>query len=141
MSSGKRKNGADARAKKAALLCLACERNPNLSSRLSIHNVMRVKGYSEDEAINCTLQMQMRREVEKIKDNSSASAAAAAMIMLSTTTTITTTTTMATMINMISSKTLDVPSPLKKTRKTSHQRQIDRQNKRKAKEAYTQALA
>jgi ABC-type lipoprotein release transport system permease subunit len=85
--------------------------------------------------------MQMRREVEKIKDNSSASAAAAAMIMLSTTTTITTTTTMATMINMISSKTLDVPSPLKKTRKTSHQRQIDRQNKRKAKEAYTQALA
>jgi len=29
MSSGKRKNGADARAKNAALLFLACERNPD----------------------------------------------------------------------------------------------------------------
>jgi hypothetical protein len=29
MSSGKRKNGADARAKKAALLFVACERNPD----------------------------------------------------------------------------------------------------------------
>ena len=34
-----------------------------------------------------------------------------------------------------------LPSPLKKMRKTSHQRQIDHQNKRKAKEAYAQALA
>jgi hypothetical protein len=39
------------------------------------------------------------------------------------------------------SEALDLPSPLKKTRKTSHQRKIDRQNKRKAKEAYAQALA
>ena len=42
---------------------------------------------------------------------------------------------------MISSESLDLPPPLKKTRKTSHQRQIYRQNERKAKEAYAQALA
>jgi hypothetical protein len=42
---------------------------------------------------------------------------------------------------MISSEALDLPSSLKKTRKTSHQRQIDSQNERKAKEAYAQALA
>jgi hypothetical protein len=101
-----------------------------------------VKGYSEDEAVNRTLQMQVRREVEKLKGNSSASAAATAMIMLSTTTTkITTTTSTATTISTISSESLDLPSPLKKTRKTSHQRQIYRQNERKAKEAYAQALA
>ncbi len=63
------------------------------------------------------------------------------MIMLSTTTTITTTMTKVTMISTISSEALDLPFPLKKTRKMSHQRQIDRQNERKAKEAYTQALA
>ena len=51
MSSGKRKNGADARAKKAALLFVACERNPDPTGRLSIPNVLRVKGYSEDGAL------------------------------------------------------------------------------------------
>ena len=86
--------------------------------------------------------MQVCREVEKLKGNSSASAAGTTILMLSTTTTtITTTTTTATMISTISSELLDLPSPLKKTRKTSHQRQIDRQNERKAKEAYAQALA
>ncbi len=103
---------------------------------------MRVNGYSEDEAVNRTLQMQVRREVEKLKGNSSASAAATAMLMLSTTTTtITTRTTTATTISTISSELLDLPSPLKKTRKMSHLRQIDRQNERKTKEAYAQALA
>jgi hypothetical protein len=64
------------------------------------------------------------------------------MLMLSTTTTtITTTATTATTISTISSKLLDLPSPLKKTCKTSHQRHIDRQNERKTKEAYAQALA
>ena len=47
-SLGKRKNGADARAKKAALLFVACERNPDPTGRLSIPNVLRVNGYSED---------------------------------------------------------------------------------------------
>ncbi len=141
MSSGKQKNEADAHAKKAALICVACERNPYLTDRLSIPNVLRVKGYSENKAINCTLQMQVCREVEKLKGNSSASAAATAIIMLSTPTTIKTTKTTATTISTISSEALDLPSPLKKTRKTSHQRLIDHQNERKAKESYVQALA
>jgi hypothetical protein len=81
---------------------LACERNPDLTGRLSIPNVLRVKEYSEDEAVNCTLQMQVRREVK---------AAAAAMIMLSTTATITTTMTTATTINTISSEALDTFRP------------------------------
>jgi hypothetical protein len=49
---------------------LACERNPDPTGRLSIPNVLlRVKGYSEDEAVNRRLQMQMRQEVEKLKGN------------------------------------------------------------------------
>ena len=36
MSSGKRKNGADACAKKAALLFLACKRNPDLTGQLAV---------------------------------------------------------------------------------------------------------
>ena len=64
-----RKNGADARAKKAAQLFVACEGNPDPTGKLSIPNVMRLMGYSHDEAINRTLQMQVRREVEKLRGN------------------------------------------------------------------------
>ncbi len=64
MSSGKRKNGAEARARKAVLLFVACERNPDPTGQLSIPNVLRVNGYSEDEAVNRTLQMQVCREVK-----------------------------------------------------------------------------
>ncbi len=72
-----RKNGADARAKKAAQLFVACKGNPDPTGRLSIPNVMRLRGYSHDEAINHTLQiMQVRREVEKLKGNASTSAPA-----------------------------------------------------------------
>ena len=62
-----RKNGADARAKKAAQLFVVCEGNPNPTGRLSIPNVMRLRGYSGDEVVNCTLQMQERREVKNWK--------------------------------------------------------------------------
>ena len=84
-----RKNGADACIKGAASLFLACESNPADPARsLSIPNVMRVKGYSEDKAVNCTLQMQVRQEVGKLKCNDSASApavlsAATTMVQLS----------------------------------------------------------
>ena len=71
-----RKNGVDARAKKAAQLFVACEGNPDPSGRLSIPDVMRLRGYSHDEAINRTLQMQVRREVEKLRGNASTSAPA-----------------------------------------------------------------
>jgi hypothetical protein len=60
-----RKNGADVRAKKAAQLFVACEGNPDPTG--SIPDVMRLRGYSHDEAVNRTLQMQVQREVEKLK--------------------------------------------------------------------------
>ena len=123
-----RKNGADARAKKAAQLFVACEGNPDPSGRLSIPEVMRLRGYSHDEAINRTLQMQVRREVEKLRGNASTSvpavlSAANAMITLASTTV-----TRTALASISPEENNDGPSPLKKTRKTSHQRQIDRQN-------------
>jgi hypothetical protein len=105
---------------------------------------MRVRGYSEDEAVNCKLQMQVHREVKKLKGIASASvsavlSAAAVMVALSTTVT---TTALATILpeDNDGSPVLSLPSPPKKTRKMSHQRQVNRQNKWKAKEAYAQAL-
>ena len=62
-----RKNCADAHAKNAAALFVACQQNPDPTGRPGIPNSMRIRGYSEDEYVNCTLQMQVRREVEKIK--------------------------------------------------------------------------
>ena len=69
---------------------MACKSNPDLAGRLSIPNVMRVKGYSKDKAVNCTLKMQVRQEGEKLKGNASASApavfsVAAKMVALSKT--------------------------------------------------------
>ncbi len=64
--SWKRKNRAETRAKKAALLFVACERNPDPTGWLRIPNILRVKG-SEDKAVDCTLQMQVRREFKKLK--------------------------------------------------------------------------
>ena len=86
-----RKNGADARAKKAAQLFVVCEGNPDPTGRLIIPDVMRLRGYSGDEVVNRTLQMQVRREVETLKGNVSTSAsavlsAAGAMVALSSVT-------------------------------------------------------
>jgi hypothetical protein len=84
--------------------------------------------------------MQVRREVEKLKGNASTSApavlsAANAMITLASTTV-----TRPALVSISQEESND-PSPLKKTRKTSHQRQIDRQNERKGKDAYALALS
>ena len=62
-----RKNGADAHTKKAAKLFVVCEGNPNPTRRLSIPNVTRLRGYSQDEAVNRTLQMQVRQEVKILR--------------------------------------------------------------------------
>ncbi len=132
-------------AKNAAVLFVACESNPDTTGRLSIPHVMRLRGYFEDEAVNCTLQMQVRREAKKLKGIASPSAAAvlsavAAMVALSTTVT---TRALATILpeDNDGSPVLSLLSPPKKTRYMSHQRQVNRQNKQKAKEAYAQALA
>jgi len=64
-----RKNGADARAKKAAQLFVVCKGNPDPAGRLSIPDVMRLRGYSGDEVVIRTLQIKVRRDVEKLKGN------------------------------------------------------------------------
>jgi hypothetical protein len=135
-----RKSGADARTKKAAQLFMACEGNPNPTGRLSIPDVIRLRGYSHDEAVNRTLQMQVRQEVEKLKGNASTSAlavisAANAMITLASTNV-----TRLALVSISQEESND-PSPLKKLRKSSHQRQIDPQNERKGKDAYALALS
>ena len=114
-----RKNGADACAKKAAQLFVLCEGNPNPTGRLSIPDVMRLRGNSGDEVVNHTLQMQVHREVEILKGNVSTSAsavlsAAGAMVTLSTTVT---TTVLASILPEESNDgtlALSLPSPLKK---------------------------
>jgi len=125
-----RKNGADAPAKKATQLFVVCEGNPDLTGRLSIPDVMRLRGYSGDEVVNRTLQMQVRREVEKLKGNVSTStsavlSAAGAMVTLSTTVTTTVLTSISLEESNDGTLALSLPSPLKKMQYKSHQRQID----------------
>ena len=65
MSSKRKEYHVDDRSKKAATFFVACK--PNQATRVKIPDAMRAKGYSDVEATNRTLQMQVRREVEKIK--------------------------------------------------------------------------
>jgi hypothetical protein len=114
-----RKNGADAHTKKAAKLFVVCEGNPNPTRRLSIPNVTRLRGYSQDEAVNRTLQMQVCQDVEKLKGNVSTSAldvlsAANVMVALSSTT-VTRLTSISPDESNDGTLTLSFPSPLKKT--------------------------
>ncbi len=142
-----RKNGADAHAKEAAQLFVMCKGNPDPTGRLSIPNVMRLRGYSQDEAGNRTLQMQVRRVIKKLKGNVSTSAsdvlsAANVMVTLSSTT-VKRLASISPEESNDDTSTLSFPSPLKKTQKTSHQRQrqTDRQNGRKGKDTYALALS
>ena len=79
----------DRRAKKAALFFVACDVNPD--TRVKIPDAMRIKGYSPSEAADRSLQMQVRREVDKITGEdipgppAPAAAAASALLTLSTT--------------------------------------------------------
>ena len=79
----------DRRSKKAALFFVACDANPD--TRVKIPDAIRIKGYSPREAANRSLQMQVRREADKIKGEAipgppaPAAAAASALLTLSTT--------------------------------------------------------
>ena len=112
-----RKNGA---AKKAAQLFVVCAGNPDPTGRLSIPNVMRLRGYSGDEGVNCTLQMQVRQEVEKLKGNASTSAsavlsAAGAMFALSPMVTMSVLASILPEESNDGTSALSLPSLLKKT--------------------------
>ena len=57
----------DHRAAKAAKFFLMCKSHINPDMRIKIPAAMMAKEYSDKESKNRTLQMQVRREVEKIR--------------------------------------------------------------------------
>jgi hypothetical protein len=65
MTLKRREYHVDCHAKKAAIFFVACEQNP--ATRVKIPDAMRIKGSSLSEAADLALQMQVHREVEKIK--------------------------------------------------------------------------
>jgi hypothetical protein len=141
MSSKRREYHVDCRAKKAANFFVGCDLNPD--TRVKIHDAMRIKGYSLSEAADRSLQMQVRREVDKITGEdipgppAPAAAAASALLTLSTTANVgrpalqTITTVPAAVL----------PSSERKVRKTLHQEQINKQNETKRKAVHAQAHA
>ncbi len=68
---------------------MACE--PNTATGVKIPNAMRIRGYSQSEAADRALQMQVRCEAEKIKGEAipgpptPGAAAVSALLSLSTT--------------------------------------------------------
>ena len=60
MTSRRREYHVDCHAKKAASFFMAFE--PNTATRVKIPNAMRIRGYSQSEAANQALQMQVHRK-------------------------------------------------------------------------------
>ena len=67
MSSKRKECRVDCRAAKAAKFFLMCESHIDPDMRVKIPAAMMAKGYSNEESTNRTLQMQVRREVEKFR--------------------------------------------------------------------------
>jgi hypothetical protein len=67
MSSKRKEYHVDCHAVKADKFCLMCENHIYPEMRVKIPAVMIAKGYSNKEYKNRTLQMQVHREVEKIR--------------------------------------------------------------------------
>jgi hypothetical protein len=141
--SKRREYHVDLRAKKAATFFVACDANSDTRVRVKIPDAMRAKGYSDSEAADRSLQQQVRREADKIKGEAipvppaPAAAAASALMALSATTNVgrpalrTITPVPAAVSVLPAAGVAALPSPPRKTRKTSHQEQIARQNERK----------
>ena len=147
-SSKRKEYKVDDRAKKAALFFLACEANP--ATRFSIPAAMRARGYSDVDVMNRILIQQVHRESQKNKAGNSPrpeTVAAAAMLALSNKTNA-----MGSVLARISpipevssvasgGTAGNLPSPQRKTRKTCHQEQIEKQNGQKQKAVHAQAHA
>jgi hypothetical protein len=67
MSSKRKEYHVDHHAAKVAEFFFVCESHINPDMRVKIPAVMMAKGYSNEESKNRTLQMQVRREMEKIR--------------------------------------------------------------------------
>jgi hypothetical protein len=139
----------DDRAKKAALF-FPCEANPD--TRLSIPAAMRAKGYSDVEAADQILVQQVRRKSQKNKpkDTPCPKSAAASLLQALATfarkarpalCTITPNPTAAPVVTVGGINAGILPSLERKVKKTSHQEQIGKQNKRKCKAVHPQAHA
>jgi hypothetical protein len=144
MSSKRREYRVDRRAKKAAHFFVACHANPD--TRVKIPDAMKIKGYSPSEAADRSLQMQVRREVDKITGEDipgppappdEAAAAASALLTLSTTANVG----RPALRTITTVPAAALPSPERKVRKTSHQEQIYKQNETKRKAVHAQAHA
>jgi hypothetical protein len=108
---------------------------------------MRAKRYSEEEAVNWTLQQQVCWEVDSMKQAAYVAAAApealtnaAMMVTLSATPRTRSALSLVSLEDMTSLLALSLPLPPRKTHRISHQHQIDRQNAQKGKEVYAQSL-
>ncbi len=130
---------------------MACE--PNTATRVKILNAMRIRGYSQSEAADRALRMQVHREAEKIKGEAipgppaPEAAAISALLTLSTTANMgrvalaAITPVPAAGSILPAAVVAALPSPPRKTQKTSHQEQIARQNERKRRAIQGQAHA
>jgi hypothetical protein len=143
--SSRKEYGVDKRAQAAAPAQFYVECNKNPNTKLKIPAAMRAKGYSDDDASNRTLQAQVRRAAEKIEtEQATASVTPPAPARASNSTSTRSNVppacasvpAPAPLANMASAVDLNVdlgalPSPEKKTRRTSHQVQVERENKKK----------
>jgi hypothetical protein len=89
MTSKRREYHVDCCAKKAAIFFMAYEPNP--ATRVKIPDAMKIRGYSPSKAADRALQMQVRREAEKVEGeaitgpSAPEAAAASALLTLSST--------------------------------------------------------
>jgi hypothetical protein len=151
MTSRRREYHVDCRAKKAAIFFVACE--PNTATRVKIPDAMRIRGYSQSEAANQALQMQVRCKAAKIKGEAipgppaPEATAVSALLSLSTTANVgrvalaAMTPVPAAGPILPAAGVAALPSPPRKTQKTSHQEQIARQNEQKRRAVQGQAHA
>jgi hypothetical protein len=135
---------------KAACFFVACQ--PNLNTRVTVTEAMRTKGYSDYNAANLTLQMQVHHTINKIKEEVSPhTKLAAVLLLLALATAVTaarlvlctiTPNQMAALIVLAGGVNAGIlPPPDRKVLKTSHQSQISMQNEVKCKAVYAQAHA
>jgi hypothetical protein len=114
---------------------------------------MRIRGYSQSEAANQALQMQVHRKAEKIKGEAipgppaPEAAVVSALLSLSTTANmgrvalVAITPVLAAGPILLAAGVAALPSPPRKTQKMLHQEQIARQNERKRRAIQGQAHA
>jgi hypothetical protein len=155
MSSKRKEYHVDRRAAKAAKFFLMCESHINPDMRIKIPAAMMAKGYSNEESKNRTLQMQGPPRGGKNQGIRSPhppkAVAVVAMALLSllappnamrvTLATITPIDPLPTVGNGDLLAGVLIPSLLRKTQKTSHQKQLQNQNDKKKQSSHDQAHA